>query len=157
MKLIVGLGNPGEKYSNTRHNIGQRVVDSLVGQEVPARLYKPRSYMNLSGPEVAEQIRFHKLTPGDLLLIHDELDLPFGQLKLQFGRQSAGHHGVDSVIAELGTNAFWRLRIGVGPRGDVAGDKFVLQPFSKEEEISIENEIIPHAKEVVNDWIAQEK
>jgi peptidyl-tRNA hydrolase, PTH1 family len=154
MKLIVGLGNPGEKYQNTRHNFGQRVIDSLVGEDISVRLYKPRSFMNLSGPEVAEQIRFHKLNPNDLLVIHDELDLPFGETKLQFGRSSAGHHGVDSVIGELGTNAFWRLRLGVGPRSDIPGDKFVLEKFTREEEVKIPA-IIEKARSEVMSWLKE--
>lgn len=154
MKLIVGLGNTGEKYEKTRHNFGHRVIDSLVGAEVKARLYKPRSLMNLSGPEVAEQLRFHKLTPSDLIVIHDDLDLPLGEVRLQVGRSSAGHHGVDSVISELGTNAFWRLRLGIGPRGEVPGDKFVLENFSSEEEDKIDA-VIATAKEKIIDWLKE--
>lgn len=153
-KLIVGLGNPGLKYEKTRHNIGQRVVDALVGQEVVARLYKPRSFMNLSGPEVAEQLRFHKLGPSDLLVIHDELDLSFGDTRLQFGRSSAGHRGVESIIAELGTDAFWRLRVGVGPRGNVPGDQFVLERFSDVEERNIPR-VMEEAVSKVKDWLKE--
>lgn len=155
MKLIVGLGNPGEKYQETRHNIGQRVVDALVGEEVAARLYKPRSFMNLSGPEVAEQLRFHKINPADLLVIHDELDLPLGEVRLQHGRSSAGHHGVDSIIDELGTNAFWRLRIGIGPRGEVPGDQFVLERFNKVEEDKLKK-VIEEAKEKTKSWLKEQ-
>lgn len=154
MKLIAGLGNPGEKYEKTRHNFGYRVIDSLVGEEVNARLYKPRSFMNISGPEIAEQLRFHKLTPNDLLVVHDDLDLPFGEVRLQVGRSSAGHHGVDSVISELGTNAFWRLRLGIGPRGESAGDKFVLENFTPEEEDKIDS-VTKIAREKIVDWLKE--
>lgn len=152
MKLIAGLGNPGDKYQKTRHNLGQMVIDSLVGEEIKARLYKPRSFMNLSGPEIAEQLRFYKLGPGDLLIIHDDLDLPFGEMRLHIGKSSAGHHGVDSIISELGTNAFWRLRLGVGPRGDTPGDQFVLEEFTPEERERL-GEIIKTAKEKTAIWL----
>lgn len=155
MKLIVGLGNPGAQYGKTRHNLGQMVVDSLVGEEdITARLYKPRSFMNLSGPEVAEQIRFHKLSPDDLLVIHDDLDFPFGEMRLQHGHSAAGHKGAESVIDELGTNAFWRLRIGIGPRKDgVLSEHFVLQKFSGPELKQITSDTLPRAKEIIIDWI----
>lgn len=156
MKLITGLGNPGDKYQSTRHNLGHMVVDSLVGEEINARLYKPRAFMNLSGPEVAEQLSFHKLGPGDLLVIHDDLDLPYGEVRLQIGKSSAGHHGVDSIIEELGTNAFWRLRLGIGPRGDTPGDEFVLENFTPKERESLD-EIISRAKEKTIDWLKTEQ
>lgn len=156
MKLIVGLGNPGSKYAHTRHNIGQRIVTSLVGEEIPARLYTPRSFMNVCGAEVGEQLRFHKITPQDLLVVHDELDLPFGEMRLQFGRSSAGHHGVDSIISELGTNAFWRLRVGIGPRGETPGDQFVLERFTNVEEKRMP-EVLKEAQEAVSDWLKKEQ
>ncbi len=154
-KLIVGLGNPGESYQDTRHNVGQRILDALIGDDFPARLYKPRAFYNLVGPEVAEQLRFHKLLPGDLLVLHDELDLPFGEIRLQAGKSSAGNHGVDSIIGELGTNAFWRLRIGTGPRGETPGDRFVLERFTKVEEKEI-NKVIESAKEIIKDWLEKD-
>jgi PTH1 family peptidyl-tRNA hydrolase len=154
MKLIVGLGNPGEKYRLTRHNVGQRVIDSLVGEKMSAHLYKPKSLMNVCGSEIVEQLGFYKLTPKDLLVVHDELDLPFGELRLQFGRSSAGHHGVDSVIEALGTNAFWRLRVGIGPRGEVAGDQFVLERFSYVEEDKLEA-VIKEAREKIKEWLKE--
>lgn len=153
MKLIVGLGNPGEKYKFTRHNAGQLVLDALPVTSNSVKIYKPNSFMNECGPEIAEKLRFYKLGSSDLLVIHDDLDLPFGELRLHLARSSAGHHGVDSIISALGTNAFWRLRMGIGPRGEVPGDQFVLERFSKVEEKKVD-EVIIKARDLVLDWLA---
>lgn len=152
MRLIVGLGNPGEKYYQTRHNAGQLIVDELRLPEKEVRLYKPEEFMNNCGPEIAKQVNFYKLNFDDLLVIHDDLDLPFGEMRLQYGRSSAGHHGVDSVISALGTNKFWRLRIGIGPRGETPGDQFVLERWSKVEENDL-GRIIKEATAKVKSWL----
>jgi|SRR5581483_6782662 len=152
MRLVVGLGNPGPQYTNTRHNIGSRLVDCLSDLGAATHFFKPESFMNECGPEIAEKLRFYKLSSDDLLVIHDELDLPFGEMRLQYGRSSAGHHGVDSIIGALGTEAFWRLRVGIGPRGEVPGDQFVLERFSNVEENKMA-EIANKAKEMVSDWL----
>lgn len=151
-KLIVGLGNPGPKYQKTRHNIGQRVVDALAGGGLPVKLFKPTSFMNDCGPEINEQLHLYKISPAGLLVIHDELDLPFGETKLQFDISSAGHHGVESLIDALGTTAFWRLRVGVGPRGGVPGEQFVLERFSDVEERNIPK-VIEEAITKVRTWL----
>lgn len=152
MKLIVGLGNPGEEYKFTRHNVGQLVLDALPQLGNSAQLYKPSSFMNECGPEIAEKLRFYKLGFSDLLVIHDDLDLPFGELRLQHDRSSAGHHGVDSVISTLGTNSFWRLRIGIGSRGEIPGDQFVLERFSKVEEKQLDL-LVKEAVTKVQTWL----
>lgn len=153
MKLIVGLGNPGPKYSQTRHNTGRKIAESLVGEVESGHFYEPVGFYNTVGTEIADQLRFYKLTPQDLLIIHDELDLPFGEMRLQLGKASAGNHGVESIIAALNTNDFWRLRVGIGSRGDVPGDQYVIDRYSKVEENRLQQEIIPAAKELVKDWL----
>jgi PTH1 family peptidyl-tRNA hydrolase len=133
-KLIVGLGNPGPEYAHNRHNAGFQVVDLLaqahglafdrqqakgllsggriMGHEVI--LLKPQTYMNLSGEAVAGAARFYRVSPADILVIYDDLDLPLGGLRLRPGGGSGGHKGMCSVIASLGTEDFPRLRVGVG-------------------------------------------
>jgi len=152
-KLIVGLGNPGPKYLWTRHNAGFIVLDrfaSLTG--IPATrksfsglygegefkgnrlfLLKPQTYMNLSGRSVAEALRFHKLATSDLIVIHDELDIPFGQIKLKTDGGHGGHNGLRSLHQELGSGEYNRLRIGIGKplHGNMAD--YVLTNFSKDE------------------------
>ena len=152
-KLIVGLGNPGPKYLWTRHNAGFIVLDrfaSLAGIPVTRKsfsglygegefkanrlfLLKPQTYMNLSGRSVAEALRFHKLATADLIVIHDELDIPFGQIKLKTGGGHGGHNGLRSLHQELGTGDYHRLRIGIGKplHGNMAD--YVLTNFGKNE------------------------
>ncbi|MBV9232037.1 MAG: aminoacyl-tRNA hydrolase [Chloroflexi bacterium] len=133
MKLIVGLGNPGSQYEQTRHNIGSRTIDKLAtklglkwqrqGRAMIASgtidlervvLAKPITYMNDSGEAVGELVRWYKLPPEDLLVVYDELDLPVGKVRLRANGSAAGHNGVDNVIRHLHTNQFPRLRIGIG-------------------------------------------
>ena len=150
MEIIVGLGNPGEKFENTRHNVGFWVVDLLVEEagwrwhafkkhqtmeSQPPKsevLYvKPQTFMNESGKAVSAVKKEYGFKLEDLLLVHDDLDLEPGVWKLQRGRGSAGHNGVKSVIEELGMQDFWRLRVGVG-KPNKAGEKYVLEEPSKE-------------------------
>lgn len=152
-KLIVGLGNPGPKYLWTRHNAGFMVIDrmsAISGISVTRKsfsglagdgsyaglrllLLKPQTFMNLSGRSVAAALRFHKLSLQDLVVIHDDLDVPFGRLKLKEGGGHAGHNGLRSLVQELGGNDFIRLRVGIGRpvHGDVVN--YVLTNFSAEE------------------------
>lgn len=153
VKLIVGLGNPGPKYQWTRHNAGFMVLDRLshlAGIAVTRKnfsglcgegnwqgerliLLKPQTFMNLSGRSVAEALRFHKLSVEDLIVIHDDLDIPFGRVKLKAGGGHAGHNGLRSLSQELGSGAFLRVRMGIGRpiHGDVVN--YVLSNFSPEE------------------------
>jgi len=152
-KLIVGLGNPGPQYSWTRHNAGFMVLDRLsrltgiavtrkafsglsgdgnwAGQKVI--LLKPQTFMNLSGRSVAEALRFYKLSLSDLIVIHDDLDIPFGKVRLKEGGGHGGHNGLRSLAQELGSPDYLRVRVGIGRplHGDVAN--YVLANFSKEE------------------------
>lgn len=144
MKLIVGLGNPGEKYTGTRHNLGFLLVEHLLrdvssasqavwskneklkseiatlplqarsASEEKILLAKPLTYMNNSGMAVLVLREFYKIPNDDIWVVHDELDLPLGAMKIRFGGAAAGHHGVESIIEKLGTDKFWRFRMGIG-------------------------------------------
>tara|TARA_R110002073_G_scaffold294694_1_gene460501 strand:+ start:1789 stop:2358 length:570 start_codon:yes stop_codon:yes gene_type:complete len=163
MKLIVGLGNPGKEYVNTRHNAGFqcvcRLADELhvtlkaetrfhglcgrVGQgDAELWLLKPQTFMNASGRSVAALCRFYKIQPDEIVVVHDELDLQPGISKLKWGGGLGGHNGLKDIAAQLGTKDFWRLRIGVGHPGDrnaVVG--YVLCPPRKEEALLIDEAI----------------
>jgi len=136
MILIVGLGNPGKKYKNTPHNMGFRVVDTLKKTLFPRALWKkrfearflrcevegekviflkPLTYMNRSGLSVKDALGTFSLSPESLWVVHDEYDLPWGTLKIDVGRSSAGHKGVRSIVDALSSNAFWRFRVGIKP------------------------------------------
>ena len=151
--LIVGLGNPGQDYARTRHNIGFMVVDELARRadvalrcgglyragearlgDAYAILAEPLTFMNESGIAVCRLLQEHGLPAAQLLVVHDDVDLPFGRLRLRPGGSAAGHRGVLSIIAALGTDRFARLRVGIGrpQRGSVRD--YVLSPFTSEEE-----------------------
>jgi PTH1 family peptidyl-tRNA hydrolase len=153
--LIVGLGNPGREYRVSRHNAGFLVVDRLaheMGQaftrrqadalyvtgrleDRPVVLAKPQRYMNLSGGPVASLVRFHEIPPERLLIVFDELDLPLGTLRLRPEGGTSGHRGMASIVEALGTQAFPRLRFGIGrPPGQRQAVNYVLQTFSRDEE-----------------------
>jgi PTH1 family peptidyl-tRNA hydrolase len=153
VKLIVGLGNPGIEYQFTPHNLGFLVIDWLADdhrvevrnrqcQALTARpvigdeqvvLAKPETFMNLSGDSVRELLAKNKLSPeSDLIVIQDELDFPFGSLRVHRNRSSAGHNGIESIIDSLGTKDFVRIRIGVAPEHAVRdGKEYLLSPLSK--------------------------
>lgn len=157
MKLIIGLGNPGDKYIKTRHNVGFLTIDKyLKDKEVIACqskfkaeicefhehgekvfFVKPQSFMNLSGEVVAGILNFYKINPKqDLLVIHDDKDLAFGTIKMTDSSGSAGHNGVQNIFDNIGTKEFSRVRIGIEsrePNSPIATDVFVLQNFSKPE------------------------
>ncbi len=159
MWLVVGLGNPGREYEGNRHNVGFLVADLLarraaarfgrhrravadvadvrlgVGIEAPpVVLAKPMTYMNLSGGPVAALLRFYKIDPAQLIVVHDELDLPFGQLRAKFGGGEGGHNGVRSLTQSLSTKDFLRARFGIGrPPGRQDPADYVLSDFSAAE------------------------
>lgn len=177
MKLIVGLGNPGKQYENTRHNAGFLAVgfflrshDAITCQskfnaqiceyhEDGEKVFfvKPQSFMNLSGEVVREILAFYKLDHANhLLVLHDEKDLPFGSLKEAFASGSAGHNGVQNIIDELGTKDFARIRIGAESResdSPVATDDFVLQPFTGEELQKLESNVFPETNKLIESFI----
>lgn len=156
VKLIVGLGNPGEQYHASRHNLGFMILDQLAGRQgVPLQkqvfdafwgkgrmegeaiiLAKPQTYMNLSGYAVQKLVGYFKIDLENLLVIHDDLDLPFPTLRLKKGGGDGGHRGLASIIRQLGSPGFLRVRIGVGkPARKTMVEKYVLAPFSEEERI----------------------
>jgi len=148
MKLIVGLGNPGKKYQNTRHNVGQMVTAKL--KPVPGFIFaNTDGYMNESGFSVQKLVHFYKVDPANLYLIHDDLDLPVGEYRLQFDRGPAGHHGVESSIQQLGTQAFWRIRIGIGKPANIPVEDYVLMPFTPDEKVIINQTIDKIVTEVI--------
>ena len=155
IRLIVGLGNPGREYETTRHNVGFLWVDELArlqklnfkseakfhgltargqlhGHEV--LLLKPQTFMNVSGRSVAALAQFYKITPAEMLVVHDELDLPPGVARLKIGGGHGGHNGLKDIIAHLASKDFWRLRIGIGHPGDRAEvANYVLNDPRREE------------------------
>ncbi|MBX7434736.1 aminoacyl-tRNA hydrolase [Mycobacterium sp. Y57] len=157
--LLVGLGNPGPNYAKTRHNIGFMVADVLAarigdtfkvhkksGAEVatgrlagrPVVLAKPRVYMNESGRQIGPLAKFYSVEPADVVVIHDELDIDFGRIRLKLGGGEGGHNGLRSVASALGSKNFQRVRIGIGrPPGRQDPAAFVLQPFTAAERAEV--------------------
>ena len=172
--LIVGLGNPGEEYSNTPHNLGFMVIDRLaesnairvtrkedmarVGlgtiRQKAVALAKPQTYMNLSGPSVKGLLERYELKPDRLILVYDELDLSWGTMKIKPKGSAAGHKGPKSVIGSIGTNEFCRVRIGIHPGHPVNGEEFVLRPFKKSQKQEVE-EAVTRGAEAVESIIAE--
>lgn len=159
MKLVVGLGNTGKKYNNTRHNLGHWVVERLKkmrSHEFESKqiiLAKNVGFMNESGEDVLRLVKKAGADLKNLLIIHDDFDVPLGEFKLQFGRSSAGHKGVQSVIDELGSKDFWRLRVGIGrPPAGVEADDFVISEFSPPEQ-EIIDDLFPSLLQAVEDWV----
>lgn len=173
MKLIVGLGNPGRKYSRHRHNIGFFVLDelgrrhdvsinkrsfkSLIGagviSGVAVILVKPQTYMNLSGDSVCSLLGYYRLEPSDLIVVHDDIDLALGRIKMTKGSGDAGHRGVRSIIERIGTKDFVRFRLGVGrsSNGFDSAD-FVLSPFDKAE-INLRDEMTGTASDEIEKFL----
>jgi PTH1 family peptidyl-tRNA hydrolase len=178
LKLICGLGNPGREYERHRHNLGFRVVDALVERararldhdKFDARLgqgtlgeervlfLQPQTFMNLSGQSVAGAARFYKVPLEDVLVIHDELDLPFGRIQLKTGGGTGGHNGLESIVERLGDPAFARLRFGIGkPEGPKAPERIVghvLSNFSKEESEQLPT-LLDRAADAAELWARQ--
>lgn len=146
MFLIVGLGNPGKKYEKTRHNVGFMVVDKLNLLDIKkVVLVKPQTFMNDSGKAVKALTKSYTLDPKNLIIIHDDIDLLIGKIRISKNRGAGGHKGVESIIKELKTKNFIRLRIGIKSKLYTLNlktlDKFVLQKFNKKENEIIEKVI----------------
>lgn len=150
MKLIVGLGNPEKKYAKTRHNLGFELVNGLVKnwknetnfkaeviKEGELIFVKPQTYMNNSGIAVRQLADYYKISPEDIIVVHDELDLYLGKIKVRLGGSGAGHHGVGSVIASLGTDQFVRIRLGIRNDHLHSPEKFVLESFLSNEKSEV--------------------
>ena len=158
VRLIVGLGNPGREYADTRHNAGfwfcERLADrlgvslssesrfhGLVGHGHPQGVWLllPQTFMNRSGQAVGALARFHRIAPVEILVVHDELDIPPGQLRLKLGGGLGGHNGLKDITAHLGTQDYWRLRIGIGHPGDRNEVvNYVLKPPRREEQADVD-------------------
>jgi PTH1 family peptidyl-tRNA hydrolase len=162
MLLIVGLGNPGKKYENTRHNIGSKVINKLEFLNLKnVILKKPTVFMNESGRAMKTLIKTYNIKPKNLIIIHDDLDLLFGRIKISVNRGAAGHKGVESIIKELKTKNFVRFRIGIKPKNNeqrtknnINVKKFVLEKFSKDEK-KIVKKLIKKTAEVIEFAIKQ--
>ena len=160
-RLVVGLGNPGTEYSETRHNAGfwfcERLADQLGARfshesrfhglvanarDAGIMLLMPQTFMNRSGQAIGALARFYRIEPAEILLVHDELDVPPGQLRLKFGGGLGGHNGLTDTSAHLNTNDYWRLRIGIGHPGDRNEVvNYVLKPARREEQTLIDEAI----------------
>lgn len=196
MKLIVGLGNPGEKYEDTRHNVGFMVVERFLKDTQALKnsdweenkkfkslttrltspddilLIKPQTFMNNSGTAVSLLAQFYKILPEDIWIVYDELDLPLGSMKIRFGGAAGGHHGVESIMESIGTDKFWRFRLGIGVshathnngdgeklhelvgRQKINGAEFVLGTFSTKEASEVKK-MVKHASDALE--VALEK
>ena len=166
MKFIIGLGNPSRRYQNTRHNVGFLTVEYLFDNWLKAEgfsdwsenskfegliskgtlhdekiiLLKPQTYMNNSGQSVQSILNFYKANPTDIIVLHDDIDLPFGKFKVQAGKSSAGHNGVGSIIERIGSKDFLRFRIGIGKeKKELQGETvdFVLNRFNLKEKLQL--------------------
>lgn len=173
MKLIVGLGNPGSKYEETRHNIGFKVIDELSSRyNIPLNetkfrglfgkgmingerviLLKPMTFMNLSGEAIRPLMDYYDIDVEDLLIIYDELDLPVGKIRLRYKGSAGGHNGLKSIIAHIGTQEFNRIRIGISrPEPGYPIVNYVLGTFSKEDK-EILKEIISTCADACGSWM----
>lgn len=161
-KLVIGLGNPGEEYKNHRHNIGFIIIDKLA-QNLSLKfdnnkkkslftkaklnntdfiLLKPQTFMNLSGESAIYISKFFNIKPEDIIVIYDDMDIPFGTFKIKKGGSSGGHNGIKSLIAQLQTDDFIRLRVGIGrPSFGKKVNDYVLSSFSKSERENIDNDL----------------
>lgn len=156
MKLIVGLGNPGPKYENTRHNVGYKVVSALQNQELPRDVVvkKTNVYMNESGRAVKTLSAKFKVQSEKLYVVHDDLDILLGQFKIQLASGPKVHNGVNSVEEALGIDEFWRVRVGVENRlpsieRRVQGREYVLQDFTPEEKAVIDQVVMDVVQAVI--------
>ncbi len=156
MKLVVGIGNPEVKYKNTRHNVGMMVVDELISGGRIKNIVVKRSdkFMNDSGSFIKKQLtKYPSVTVSDLYVIHDDLDIPLGAFKIQFGKGPKVHNGLNDIYEKLGTNEFWHVRVGVDNRDSenrVKGDEYVLQDFSEEEKLILNGVIKQICNQLVN-------
>ena len=165
MQIIVGLGNPGDSYKNTRHNLGFSVLDKMVTAEwskegkFKSEIYKlssnlmfvkPQTHMNSSGAAVLLIANYFKVKPENIIVVHDDLDLKLGKIKVRLGGSAAGHHGVESVISALGTDKFLRVRLGMGNVQSLLGEhkrtsfnaeKFVIDDFLPNEKSTVKRMI----------------
>lgn len=185
MYLIIGLGNPGEKYKNSRHNVGFMVADTLaanwerdkyadaeVAKTPECVVAKPQTFMNNSGTTALALIKKHAITPEQVIVIHDDIDLPFGATKIVFASGHGGHNGVRDIAEKLGTNAFVRVKIGIAPKDEEgkaikpkpgifqsqksAVSKYVLKDFSKADLAALAS-LAPRVRDIVDSIVREGK
>lgn len=172
MKLIVGLGNPGKAYENTRHNIGFMVIDNyannfniLINKEkfgglynksiingVEVMLLKPQEYINLSGDVIKRFVDYFKIDINDILIINDDLDLDFGCIKLKYKGSSGGHNGLKNIEKNLNTNEYKRLKIGISNNKNIDTKDYVLRKFSNDER-QIVDKVLVQSVDILNDYL----
>ncbi len=176
MRLIFGLGNPGKSYENTRHNVGFSLIDFIAkknnltfksdrkfnslyseyfvsGEKV--LLIKPLSYMNLSGTVVKKYVQFYNVDIKNILIIQDDLDMKLGKIRVAFNSSSGGHNGIKSIIENLGTKEFLRLKIGISNNKEIDTKDFVLDNFSVEERLVLNNSYLK-LENIVDDFIVMD-
>lgn len=173
LKLIVGLGNPGTRYARSRHNVGFMIVERFArahdlrfarrrfnaqiaeGDIAGARVLiaKPQTFMNSSGDAVGKLFAFYKIAPHDLLVVYDDLDLPLGKMRLRSKGSAGGHHGMESILARIGTSDFPRLRVGIGRPDPDADIDHVLGTFDHDERAAMD-ETSARAMEAIEVWLA---
>lgn len=174
--VIAGLRNPGAKYAGSRHNSGAEVVESVASRHgitfkrapksiraeiaegrianSPVVLVLPTVFMNESGQAISPLLKYFSVEPRSLVVVHDDIDLPFARLRVQFGRGAGGNNGVRSVIGSLGTQEFWRLKCGVGrPPGSMDPADFVLRPFASKERPDVDL-MIQYGVDVLDEFVA---
>ncbi|MBN2654820.1 MAG: aminoacyl-tRNA hydrolase [Nitrospirae bacterium] len=173
MWIIAGLGNPGRKYSNTRHNIGFKVIDTLSDEQssemtekaffisgkavisgAQTLLLKPLTYMNRSGAAVRKLMDKHYTSPENLIVVHDDLDLDAGVIKIRRGGSSGGHRGIESIISFIGSKDFIRIKIGISRDPSMLVEDYVLKPFGSEHKAVIAD-AVARAAEAVSVIIAE--
>lgn len=172
MKMIVGLGNPGKEYEKTRHNAGFMILDtyakehniddfkkkfnglysSFIKNEETVILLKPQSYMNLSGTVIKKFASFYKIKPENILVIHDDLDLPVGKIKIKYKGSSGGHNGIKNIIENLKTENFPRFKIGIGKDDNINYIDYVVGKFSKNDLEKI-SKIFCFSSNVIDDFL----
>ena len=172
MKLIVGLGNLGNIYNNTRHNVGFMAIDKLCSyygikldrhkfngnygegiiNGIKVMLLKPEKYMNLSGEVVAEYVKFFKISIDDILIINDDLDLPLGRYKIKYKGSSGGHNGLKNIELHLNTKEYKRIKIGISNNKSIDTKDYVLGKFSQDE-LNILNKIFDNIPNIIGDYV----
>ena len=172
MKMIVGLGNPGREYENTRHNVGFMILDeyakkndistfkrkfnglytTFIHNNETYVLLKPQSYMNLSGTVIKKFASFYKIKPEDILVIHDDLDLPIGKIKIKYKGSSGGHNGIKNIIENLKTEEFPRFKVGIGKDENISYIDYVIGKLSKKE-LEFITKIFDFSSYIIDDFL----
>lgn len=154
MRLIIGLGNPGEKYKNTRHNVGFMVADALqkIKLQNSVVVKKSNTFMNQSGESVGKMVNKYMIDLSNLYVVHDDLDILLGSYKIQFGKGPKDHNGIKSVDNVLGTDQYWHIRVGIDNRSSdnrQTGEEYVLQDFTEDEMVILDKVISEVCRKII--------